>query len=87
MRLGGKVFSFANFIILGRPKDGPCTEVGGSINKNKKAFFELVFLGSAYLFFRQTIDMEKVGPQEDAIMKVISMLLHFVLSLFTLCHS
>ena len=55
--------------------------------QQQKAFFELVFLGYANLFFCHTIDMGKVGPQGDATMKVISMLLHFFLSLFSLCHS
>ena len=54
--------------------------------QQQKAFFELVFLGYAYLFFRQTIDMGKVGPQGDATLKDIFMLLHFLFFLHYVIH-
>ena len=43
---GNQVCSFPNFIILSRPKDGRCTEEGGSIN-NKLIYFS-IFL---FLYF------------------------------------
>ena len=53
--VGNKVCSFANFIILSRPKDGHCTEEGGSINNKLIYLWNSAFFSLCLYFLRHNL--------------------------------